>query len=336
MDFEKYMNDSNLEASSESEVSTSSNDNGDIETPTQETSEASTDATTNESPSLEDQLSSFDSAEKTAEESETPNILNELNDLGIIRHGLPVEFDDVDKVKEYLSKGYDYTQKTQELAEQRKEFDSFKAEQEQVFEQKMQEIESFKQQNMQSLNENEIMGQILTELQTNDPDTFDIIASAYQQRMNLMQMQQNNPVIKGFENKINQLESQLNSKSVESQQAQNQEIVKQWEDGLSEVQKTFGAKLRRLGVKPNWEKVKSSWSSDSTGNISVKDAFFAIHGDQITKALEAQSKLQATKVKSQQRLGPNNNLSNQTAQKPSIGNSGTYLNKLEEIAKKYT
>ncbi len=333
-DLEKYMDDSTLDAltgsnEGQSETVEESNDTSseieEVATSSEEVPESGETAT------LEQQLEGLES-----KEGESSSVLDQINDLGVIRHGTPVEFDSIDNVKELLSKGYDYTAKTQELADHRKEFEGFKAEQEQVYEQKMQEVEAFKQEHQERLVENDVMGQVLSELQQNDPDLFNTIANAYQSRMGLIQSQQNNPVIKGFEQKINQLESALKGNQEQKVNEENSQILEQWESGISEVQKSFGTKLRSLGVKPNWEKVKQSWSADSSGATSVKEAFFAIHGDQITKALEAKSKLNATKAKSQTRQGPAKTTgAPQSDQANSKNGHGTYLNDLEAIANRY-
>lgn len=325
MEIEKYLNDSNF--SDESESSTNQDS---------DTQEVSNQGESKEL-SLEDQLNGFESKEDNSNEEKPEfSLIDELNSLGVIRQGLPVEFDNIDRVKEYLSKGFDYTVKTQELSDQRKEFETqMKAQQDEI--QKLrQETESFREENYNKIIENEAMAQVLQELRTNDPDAFSIIANSYQRIMGAYQASQNNPMFQGFNKKISELEQKLNSQNVHKTQEENQNIVKEWESGLQEVQSSFGAKLKKLGIKPNWAKVQTQWQADTTNSTSVKDAFFAIHGDQITKALEAQSKLNATKAKSNLRSGPQNNNANNSDQAKSQHGSGTYLKDLEMIAQRYS
>lgn len=333
---EKYMDESNFGESDSESIETNTSEESSNDLSNDETSnESENDNSEKEELSLEDQLNSFNSEDNEKKEGGS-SLLDELNQLGLIRQGLPIEFDEIDKVKEYLSKGFDYTAKTQELAEQRKEFEAKQSEFEQEYQNKLNEVEEYRVSQQEKLTENEIMAQVLQELQTTEPDLFQMVAGAYNQRMNLIQMQNNSPMVKGFNDKISNLEKQLQATQKTEISKENDSILQKWDTELSEVQSAYATKLRKLGVKPNWEKVKSVWSNDATNKTSVKDAFFAIHGEQITKALDAQSKLNATKAKSALRSGPeNNNVKNTSDQKKSEFGSGTYLSDLEEIAKKY-
>jgi len=328
------MDDANL-SDLGAETSASESTEASVESPS--TSEVESQASESESPSLEDQLNDFNSQETNQENEGQPSnaLLDQLNDLGVIRQGMPVEFDDVDKVKEYLSKGFDYTAKTMELADQRKEFESQMQAQQEEIQQIRQEAETFRNENQEKLTENEVMGQVLSELRDSDPDAFNYIANAYSRMMGTIQMQNNNPVLQGVNQKISELEKQLQSKNQEQEQNEISNIQQEWTNGLQEVQSSFGPKLRQLGIKPNWQKVQNNWKSDKSGQTSVKEAFFAVHGDQIHKALEAQSRLNATRAKSNSRMGPQKTEEVKTDQNKSVHGSGTYLKDLESIAAKY-
>ena len=329
---EKYMDESNFGESDSESIETNTSEVSSID---ENSSESENDNSEEKELSLEDQLNSFTSEDGEKKEGGS-SLLDELNQLGLIRQGLPIEFDEIDKVKEYLSKGFDYTAKTQELAEQRKEFEAKQSGFQEEYQAKLNEVEEYRISQQEKLTENEIMAQVLQELQTSEPDLFQMVAGAYNQRMNLVQMQNNSPMVKGFNDKISNLEKQLQANQKTEISKENEGILQKWDTELSDVQSAYATKLRKLGVKPNWEKVKSVWSNDATNKTSVKDAFFAIHGEQITKALDAQSKLNATKAKSALRSGPeNNNVKNTSDQKESKFGSGTYLSDLEEIAKRY-
>jgi hypothetical protein len=279
-------------------------------------------------PSLEDQLSNMEDGE--AQEPEA--ILGHLNDLGITRNGLPVSFEDLDQAKEMLSKGFDYTQKTQELADERKAFEAEYAERETALDTQIQELEEYKTELDTKVTENDVMGEVLAELHETDPDIFNEIAQAFKQRMGAREYQVNNPAIKSANDRISQLEQALQGKSEKETQEENDSIVKEWDDGLTEIQSTYGKKVKTLGVRPNWEKVKEHWQNDSNGTTSVKEAFFAVHGDQLTKALEAQTKLAQTKARTSHRMGPANNGQQQPSSASKSGTeNGTYMSELNKI-----
>jgi len=221
------MDDANL-SDLGAETSASESTEASVESPS--TSEVESQASESESPSLEDQLNDFNSQETNQENEGQPSnaLLDQLNDLGVIRQGMPVEFDDVDKVKEYLSKGFDYTAKTMELADQRKEFESQMQAQQEEIQQIRQEAETFRNENQEKLTENEVMGQVLSELRDSDPDAFNYIANAYSRMMGTIQMQNNNPVLQGVNQKISELEKQLQSKNQEQEQNEISNIQQEW------------------------------------------------------------------------------------------------------------
>lgn len=330
---EKYMDDANLETlGAGSGTEEPASDGQPSEEPV-DASEAEKEG--DGKPTLEEQLEEFgkDADGKSGEGDN--GLLDQLNALGILRNGLPVEFDDVEKAKEMLSKGFDYTQKTQELAEQRKEQEEALTQREQEINQKLEEVESYRSQLDEQILENQVMAQIISELQANDPDVFEEIKNAYQQKMGMYNMQQNHPALKQYGEKISQLEKQLQQTGQQKEQEENQTISKEWESGLSDVQSKYATKLKKLGVKPNWEKVKQAWQSDASNSTSVKEAFFAVHGDQITAAMEAANKLASTRAKSSLRMGPQGQGKPASSQAPSQHGHGTYLKDAEAIAAKY-
>lgn len=319
-DMNKYLDESSPEMGEESS------------TESQETDTTMEDGQAEEQPSelsLEDQLDSVE----TGEDAPTGDILSMVNELGLIRDGLPVEYQSIDDIKEHLQKGFDYTAKTQELSEMRKQAEQELSQEREAFETERQQFEDQRNQLQGVINENDIMAEILSELQASDPDIFEEIASSFQKRMNLYSKQFNNPQVKALESKIGELEKSLGSKQEEDAAAKNGEIVKAWEQGLSEVQTAYAPKLKTLGVKPNWSEVQKVWQADASGNMTVKQAMLAVHGEDISKALEAKAKLAATKAKSSTRKGPDG-LSGE-GEAPQGNNQRYSLSAIEKIAAKH-
>ena len=144
---------------------------------------------------------------------------------------------------------------------------------------------------------------ILKVIQNEDPDIVDRIEQEYNARMGMYQQSINNPVVNELKGEVTQLRSMLEGKTKEQQSEENSKIVKEWESGLGEVQSQYATKLRHLGVKPNWEQVQKVWVDGAGSNMSVKQALFAVHGDEMSKALESKQKLVETKAKSNLRTG---------------------------------
>lgn len=277
-------------------------------------------------PSLEDQLKEFD-----GQQNDGSSFLDSLNSLGIMRNGLPVEFNAESDVKELISKGYDYTQKTMELANQKNEMEQAFAAREKELMEREENLTSHGEEVENKLLENQVMGMVLTELQNNDPDIFNELVQAFNQKMGMFTMQ--NPATQGLRNELLEIKKQLAESQKQSELKDGQEVSKEWENGISQVQSEYGLKFKKLGIKPNWEKVKSTWASDQSGTQTVQQALFAVHGADITKALEAQSKLNATAAKSAQRRGTATAQAQQPVKKEYT--SGSYMQDLERIAAKH-
>jgi hypothetical protein len=268
---------------------------------TTETVEASSEGQAESQPkSLEDAL-------KDVEVEGQGDILSMINSLGLIRNGLPFEYDSPDAIKEHLMKGYDYTQKTQELAEMRKQTESELAELKQSFESERQTFTQEKEQVQEYLLQNDIMAEVLSDLQSMDggiyADAFDVIRSLFQQKLNFHQKATSNPVVNSMKSELEQLKAQIGQNAKKEEVKKLDDIRQGWESELSKVQTSFAPKLKSLGIKPNWKQVQSAWQADATGKLSVEAALMAIHGAEITKALDAKAKLNETRAKSNLRQG---------------------------------
>lgn len=235
---------------------------------------------------------------------EQGNIVELVNSLGLLRNGMPFEYDSPESIKEHLMKGYDYTQKTQELAESRKQSEAEIAEMRQAFEAERETFNQERQQVQEYLIQNDVMGEILMELKGEHEEIFDYIVNAFNQRMSMHHKQLNNPEINKLKGELEQLKKGLNVNAQQAETQKIEEIRKGWENELTQVQTNFGPKLRSLGIKPDWKKVQEVWISGDKTSLSVEAALQAVHGAEILKALEAKSKLAETKAKSSIRQGP--------------------------------
>lgn len=238
--------------------------------------------------SLEEQLDQL-----KGEDQDTSNLLEQINNLGIIRKGLPVEFEDMEKVKEMLGQGFDYTQKTMELAEQRKSFEAEIAQQKSEIEKERQAFQDEKSGNEQVLQTYPILTQMISDIQANDPELFDEMNQYFLRAE--QSIGRTNPMVSEMDKRFKALEEKLEGANKQAQEKQLEDIRNGWEKELTETQASYGPKLRTLGIRPDWAKVKEAWAADTKGEMTVKQALFAVHGEKIQAALESQAKLAKTK-----------------------------------------
>jgi hypothetical protein len=326
-----HMNDANPEAEAEASAeSTMSSDQdesqstADTESPTTSTDET-----------LDEQLKGLE-LEPSSEDGSS--FLDQINGLNIIRNGLPHTFDDADSIKEYLSKGLDYTLKTQEHADTVKAFqeesDAAKAQ----IETERQEFEAQRDGLANGINEHRVLTQMFADLSKTDPELFEVLDNQFMNQMNMYEQQNNNPVVNELNTQLSEMRQEFDSFKGQREEQENESIRKGWDTGLAQVQTEYGPKFKAIGVKPDWAKVQNAWSSDSTGKMDVKSALFAVHGEQITKGLESRKKLAETKNKSDLRMGQDGIQNKEDAQgdKPfNSSNSRDRMERMHRLAEKY-
>lgn len=229
-------------------------------------------------------------------------LIDQINSIGAIHNGLPIKVDSPDQLKELLQKGFDYTKKTMAHAEEsrlkQEEFakieNSFK-ERETVFAQKEQGLQevSFR---------DHLVNEMVAEWEKSDPELHAYIQQAFQNKIS--EYNKNQPLIAQYENKFKQFEDKFAQLEQGKQQSELGSIKQNWETGLAELQTQRGARLKELGIVPNWEKVKEVYASDATNKMTHEQALLAVHGADMIKMAESQLKTLQTKNKIQsQKLG---------------------------------
>lgn len=254
-----------------------------------------------EKPTESKEASPEEILKQVAEQKESPEqfaeILKGINQLGMIRNGLPINIESMDQAKELIQKGFDYTQKTMEHAE----FVKAKEAEFQQKEAQYKEVESKlaqKEQHMESaLFQNQILGTILGRMQSEDPELFAHLDSLYQKEEGVYQAQR--PLQAKFEGELKQLKDQIQSIHGQKHSEELGKIKQGWEKELSEVQTKSAAPLAKLGVKVDWNKVKEAWTADASNTMTVEQALYAVHGKDIVSANESHKKLLETKAKTQ-------------------------------------
>jgi len=242
--------------------------------------------------------------EKLGKEEAAPEVNNalieQINALNAIHNGMPIKVDSPEQLRELLQKGFDYTKKTMSHSEEVKA----KTEEFTARENKFKEVETQLAQKEQEIQatvyENKIMENMLLGWKNSDPELFNYLSQAYQQEVNKFETQK--PLIAQYENQFKQLNDRFAQFEQGKQQEELGQIRKSWETEMNDVQTRMAAPLAKIGVKPDWDKVKQAWSADSTNKMSVEDALYAAHGKDIAKANESYQKLLATKNKTQTRM----------------------------------
>ena len=225
---------------------------------------------------------------KETEQGISPELLSQLNSLGLVHKGMPIEIKDQKQLGELIQKGFDYTQKTMAHAEAvRVETEKIQTEKAQLA-QKEQEIASV-------VTDNKIIEDILADWQSSDPELFAHIQQAYQNKVR--QQEQSAPYIKQFESQVGNLRQEIEGLKGQKQTEELGKIRQNFETELSETQEKNAVYLSKLGVKPNWDKVSEKWKADASGTMTMSQALHAVHGEEIIKAHQSQVKNLQTKNK---------------------------------------
>lgn len=334
-DMSKY----DVDDSSESDQNSGNNDDNSSQSQDQDNNDQNN--------SIEDQLKAFNAnPEKGANEEEnaendqngSTNLLDMVNNLGMIRDSLPLEMSSENEIKEAIMKGMDYTVKTQELAKEREETEAQLSEQVTAHEQAIQEFETEKEKFSEDIHAGKIFGEILEQVKDQYPEVFQEIQGEFQRNMSLYQNSINNPVINAQNQRMKALEDKLSGQDETALNQQAETIKADWEKGLGEAQKEFGSKLKSLGITPKWSDVQKAWQADTSKSMTVQAALFSVYGPAITKGLESQKRLADTRAKSSQRNGGSFNNSNgqgkDTRQAPKF-RTEEYSDSINAIADKY-
>lgn len=239
-------------------------------------------------------------AQEQADPEALKDLLEKINAMGAVHAGMPIKVDTPEKLKQLLEMGAGFYAKTEAHANDVKakteEFTKMETqlkEREGQLAQKEQEIQ-------QAVFENNIMEEMLLEWQNSDPELFKYLSQAYQQKV--MAHERNRPLQQKYEGELKQLKTEIQNIKGQKQNEELNSVKQVWEKELSEVQSRHAASLGKLGVKANWDKVKEAWAADASGNMTVEQAFNAVHGEDIRKAFASYNNLLKTKNKSNQAL----------------------------------
>lgn len=199
----------------------------------------------------EKEVSTEDILAKISEEKKEPQTANEdflkfVNELGAVHNGQPVKIENVDQLKEFVQKGYDYTKKTMALSDEIKTFEKEKEAKEIEYKTKYEELVKVENDLAEVNYENQIMQAILQEMQTSDPDLFEEFKTRYATEHN--RRSQAMPYVKQFETKFDELNNKIQSLQGEKEKNELLNIKQSWEKELSAVQTKYAPMTNKLGL----------------------------------------------------------------------------------------
>lgn len=216
---------------------------------------------------------------KEVKPGENNALLEQVNALKMAWNGQPIKLETPEQVAEMIQKGFDYTKKTMAHAEEVKQWQEQSAKMQETYQQREQELHgtSFK---------NNIVDTMVDKWRESDPDLYNYIQDAFQRE--IAEFQKNQPIIAQYEGKFKELENKFAELEQGKQKETLEGIKGTWEKELGELQSNRAAKLKQLGITPDWEKVKAIWSSDNSNTMTAEKALLAVHGAEMIKAAESE------------------------------------------------
>jgi len=195
-----------------------------------------------------------------------------------------------EKVKELAQQGYDYTQKTQKLAEERKSWEAEKKAAEEEYNIAIKEIEDYNKQFDEQIAIKQQWDFVLDAIKTDDPDLYDQIQDKYQSTAKFFK----NPVV---DSEIQKLRKELLDLKAQTQEKETFDTLKNFDSEMNTVKDKYKS-VSIIGLKPDWGKVKTKWAE--TGK-SVESVFLEMYGADMNKLYQSKLKLKAAQTQSQKK-----------------------------------
>ena len=220
------------------------------------------------------------------------------DDFFEIKHGDQVKKLSRDEVKELAQKGFDYTQKTQAVTQEKKEFEALKKKYDSDLEAAVADVE----QKHQTLGEKnkiiDVWDHALEDIEAKNPELYQEIARHFSESKRALE----NPVTKRLQSQLDQqtaLIRQLQDNLGKGSNAAKEEYIrKSFQDEMTKAQDQYGTKFTALGLKPDWDKVRQNWIAGNDAGLTVQQALMAVHGQDIVKLYESRSKVSSAKTRS--------------------------------------
>lgn len=207
--------------------------------------------------------------------------LESVNGLGLSHEGNPFKVESPDQLKELVQKGYDYTRNMQAL----------KGEQEQIeklLDQKITEFETSKKEHSAFFEQSQKFDYALQRMKSMSPELYEEVASFVKN----VESEIENPYLKSMAERLTKTEKALQERL---QEIESKSVVTDWEKEQAIFSKKIESTIGKLGIKPDWNKVKEQWSKNDSE--SVEKAFYAAYGKEIADRFASRSRVEDAKTK---------------------------------------
>lgn len=132
----------------------------------------------------------------------------------------------------------------------------------------------------------------LSNVAESDPELFEVIKASFQDH----QKQFNNPLIASLREEQAKIKEELDGFKAKA----SDEVTRTKLDAeMNQIRSTLGKEAETAGLKVDWTKVEDVWADNP--KLSIKDAFFALHGESMMKAMASKAKVEAVAKKVQGR-----------------------------------
>lgn len=228
----------------------------------------------------EDSETETDEAENDEENSETEDD-EELEEL--IHDNQKVKVSK-EELKNLAQKGYDYTKKTQALAEERKQFLAEKTEYESEADKLIkgiQEEDAKRNESIETYKKFDIAIDLLKE------DGNEEVLAVLAQYMSKASRLSSNPVV---DSKVQSLQSKIEAMENELKGQKHQARLSAFYSEMSELKKSeTGKRLESIGLKIDEDAIKKVWASSN--DLTARQALQAVHGEQIAHLVASKNKV---------------------------------------------
>lgn len=225
--------------------------------------------------------------EQTTEEVESNESESEAEEVYQIMHKGEIKELSISELKELAQKGYDYTQKTQLVSEDRTALDDevklFEAEQEKVTAQLMQE----RQELDETYKIKAHWDSTIDTIEREEPELYEKIQDYFNSTVKTF----TNPVINS---ELKAMREEIAQMRQANQQTEDVKTRTGFEADLKKVIDENGPRLSKMGIQLNGDKIQEAWIQSGG---TVKEAMMQVYGSDITKAYESKLKLQSVKTK---------------------------------------
>lgn len=202
---------------------------------------------------------------------------------------------------EYAQKGFDYTKKTQALAEEKKAFQAEYSEAKKEMESLLSQTEAKDRELDEKVKRADQLDMLLSRIENKHPEIFQQLSSEWAS----IQEQVNNPFVdaklSGALREINDLKSKLGAR-------ESEQIRTNYYNEKQDVEKTLAPVFEKFKFQPNWDKVQKVWAAGEQAGLTVRQAFNAVHADDLRKLHDSRSQAEQSKrnlaaVKKTQTIG---------------------------------